>query len=307
MNALQKLMNSIIFQTDSDSESELESVTEEKHSESESGMETPYVDIYGISRLLCNLYSETDSFLKLEYDSNSKSESESVLNLESESEFSIISDSISTKIKHIPRIVSVEGNIGAGKSTLIEELQQKYIDDRRFLFLLEPVNQWENVKDKHGNNMLQKYYDNPIKYAFAFQIMAFQTRLQLLKDALEYIDDEVTTIIMERSLDADYHIFAKMLFEEGLMEDVEFQIYLQMATEALKEYGVDGMIWLDTDYEECFRRMEKRSREGEEKISLPYLRKCHEYHIEWLGADTGFVCRIDGLNINFDEIDTYIC
>jgi deoxycitidine kinase/deoxyguanosine kinase len=266
-------------------------------------METPYVNIHGISRLLCNLYSETNSVLNLE------SETESVLGSGSGSgsEFSIISDSISTERKHRPRIVSVEGNIGAGKSTLIEELQQEYMDDRRFLFLLEPVIQWEKVKDKNGKNMLQKYYDNPIKYAFAFQIMAFQTRLQLLKDALEYIDDEVTTIIMERSLDADYHIFAKMLFAEGLMEDVEFQIYLQMATDALKEYGVDGMIWLDTDYEECFKRIESRSREGEDKISLPYLRKCHEYHVEWLGADTGFVCRIDGQNINFDEIDNYIC
>ena len=80
-----------------------------------------------------------------------------------------------------------------------------------------------------------------------------------------------------------------------------------MATEALKEYGVDGMIWLDTDYEECFQRIESRSREGEDKINLRYLRKCQEYHVEWLGADTGFVCRIDGQNINFDEIDTYIC
>jgi len=285
MNALKRLMNSIIFQTDSDSE--FESVTEDKHSESDTVMEPQY----GISRLLCNLYLDNNSSL----------------HLDTESEISIISDSISTERKHIPRIVSVEGNIGAGKSTLIEELQQIYMDDRRFLFLLEPVNQWENVKDKHGNNMLQKYYDNPKKYAFAFQIMAFQTRLQLLKDALEYIDDEVTTIIMERSLDADYHIFAKMLFAEGLMEDVEFQIYLQMATDALKEYGVDGMIWLDTDYEECFKRVEKRSRDGEGKIGLDYLRKCQEFHVEWLGADTGFVCRIDGMNIDFDKIDNYIC
>jgi len=283
MNALTKLMNSIIFQTESDSDSELEesiTVTEEQHSESNSEIEPPVsFNLYSMSSLLCNLYSETESEIS----------------------------TISTKIKHIPRKISVEGNIGAGKSTLIEELQEKYIDDRRFLFLLEPVNQWEEIKDKNGKNMLQKYYANPKKYAFAFQIMAFQTRLQMLKDALEYIEDEVTTIIMERSLDADYHIFAKMLFEEEVMEEVEFQIYFKMATDALKEYGVDGMIWLDTDYEECFRRVGKRSREGEGKIGIDYLRKCNEYHVEWLGADTGFVCRIDGSDIDFDKIDNYIC
>jgi len=287
MNAL----NRIIFQTDLDLDSESESELEPR-------MNTSYFSIDGISQLVCSLYKNGNpGFIP-------KSESE--FDLETKSEISIISDSISIERKK-PRFLSIEGNISAGKSTLIEQLQEKYIDDRRFLFLLEPLNLWENIKDKNGVNMLKKYYDNPIKYSFAFQIMAFQSRLQLLKETLSYIDEEVTTIVMERSLDADYHIFAKMLFEEGLMEDVEYQIYLQMATEALKEYGVDGMIWLDTDYEECFRRMEKRSRDGEEKINLRYLQKCSEYHVEWLGADTGFVCRIDGMNIDFDKIDNYIC
>jgi len=157
---------------------------------------------------------------------------------------------------------------------------------------------WEKICDKSGKNMIKKYYENPIRYAFTFQIMAFQTRLQLLKEAIAY-SDSVTTIVMERSLDADYHIFAKMLAEEGVMEDVEHEIYVQMSKEALKEYGVDGIIWLDTDYEECFRRVAKRAREGEEALEMRYLRKCSEYHVEWLGADSGFVCRVDGS----DEVD----
>jgi len=130
---------------------------------------------------------------------------------------------------------------------------------------------------------------------------------QIEQDQLDE-DREVTTIVMERSLDADFHIFAKMLAEEGLMEDVEFEIYKGMSTEALKEYGVDGIIWLDTDYDECYQRVQKRSREGEEngKISLKYLAKCHEYHVEWLGADTGFVCRIDGMDIDLGKIDQYL-
>lgn len=266
MNALSKLMNSILFQTDHDDDSSSE--------------ESNCLSLGG---LMNSLYTQE--------------------NIDAS-----VSEISSEKIRVRPRIVSVEGNIGAGKSTLITELQEKYIDDRRFHFLLEPVDQWEKIRDKEGKNMLQKYYENPIKYAFAFQIMAFQTRLQLLKDTLDYIDEDVTTIVMERSLDADYHIFAKMLSEEGLMEDVEFEIYKGMSVEALKEYGADGIIWIDTDYEECFRRVQKRSREGEEngKIALAYLRKCHEYHIEWLGADTGFVCRVDGTDIDLEKIDNYL-
>jgi deoxyadenosine/deoxycytidine kinase len=209
--------------------------------------------------------------------------------------------------KHI-RLVSLEGNIGAGKSTLMKKLKEIYQDDHRFIFLIEPVDQWEIIRDNNGKNMIQKYYENPIKYAFAFQIMAFQSRLQLLKETITYASSEVTTIVMERSLDADYNIFAKMLFEEGLMEDVEFEIYCNMALDILKEYSVDGIIWLDTDYEECFKRVEKRSRQGENKISLCYLDKCHQYHVEWLGADTGFVCRVNSSNIHeLYKIDQYLC
>jgi deoxyadenosine/deoxycytidine kinase len=256
-----------------------------------------------IGALMNSLYTQ-------ECESSVNENTESSENENTESSENENTDLSVSDISFRPRIVSVEGNIGGGKSTLIEKLQEKYINDRRFHFLLEPVDQWEKIRDKNGKNMLQKYYDNPTRYAFAFQIMAFQTRLQLLKDTLEYIDDEVTTIVMERSLDADYQIFAKMLAEEGLMEDVEFEIYKGMSAEALKEYGVDGIIWLDTDYEECFRRVQKRSREGEEngKIALAYLRKCHEYHIEWLGADTGFVCRVDGTgtDIDLEKIDNYL-
>jgi deoxyadenosine/deoxycytidine kinase len=159
--------------------------------------------------------------------------------------------------------------------------------------------------------MIQKYYETPTRYAFAFQIMAFQTRLQLLKEAIAYAaeNQQITTIIMERSLDADYHIFAKMLAEEGLMEKVEYEIYLQMSTEALKEYAVDGIIWLDTDYEECFRRVEKRGREGEGGLDIRYLRKCAEYHVAWLGADLGFVCRIgssEDEDLDLEKVDNYL-
>jgi deoxyadenosine/deoxycytidine kinase len=207
-----------------------------------------------------------------------------------------------------PRLVSVEGNIGAGKSTLIEKLQKKYNNDTRVIFMFEPVKEWESLKDEKGKNMLEKFYENPTKYAFAFQIMAFNSRLQIMRDTIQYaIETNVEVIVMERSLDADFHIFAKMLYEEGCMEKVEFEIYSKMASYELNEYGVDGIIWLDTDYEECFERIQVRAREGESNISLRYLNKCGQYHTEWLGADTGYVCRIDDNTEDmFEKINTYL-
>jgi len=277
MNQLAKFLNSVLFQNNDDiSDSECESEYEVKH--------------VSIGKLMNSLYTQEDI-----EDSNSNSDIHSDLSDE----------------YHRPRLVSLEGNIGAGKSTYMEALKQRYANKNNFLFVDEPVHLWEQICDTKGKNMIQKYYENPRKYAFAFQVMAFQTRLQLLKEAIAYaaIHEEITTIIMERSLDADYQIFAKMLFEEGLMEDVEHEIYTQMARDALREYGVDGIIWLDTDYLECFRRMEKRGREGEGCVEMNYLRKCGEYHVEWLGADLGMVCRIEGeedSEVNLAKIDNYL-
>jgi deoxyadenosine/deoxycytidine kinase len=286
MNALQRLINSIVFQTDSGILTDSDS---ENDSGSGSSSERSCMDL---SRVMNNIYHGSNVSL-------------------AESESNDITKYIDDILR--PRLVSIEGNIGAGKTTIMEKLKKRYADDERFLFIEEPVEMWQQICDKMGKNMIQKYYENPTRYAFAFQIMAFQTRLQLLKEAIEYAaeNQQITTILMERSLDADYHIFAKMLAEEGVMEKVEYEIYLQMSTEALKEYAVDGIIWLDTDYEECFRRVEKRGREGEGGLEIRYLRKCAEYHTEWLGADLGFVCRIgssedEDLDLDLEKVDNYL-
>ena len=191
------------------------------------------------------------------------------------------------------RLVSIEGNIGAGKSTLVKTLQKRYSDRDDIYFLQEPVDLWEKIKDKDGKNMLQKFYDNPKKYAFAFQIMAYNTRLKILKEVLQDIPSNIRTIVMERSLDADHNVFAKMLHDEGLMESVEHDIYEMMANEGLESYCSDGFIWICTEPEQCFERVKERSRAGENSIDMNYLQKCHEYHVEWLGADLGMACIVE--------------
>lgn len=189
-----------------------------------------------------------------------------------------------------PTFVSIEGNIGAGKSSFLKILQEKYKDCDDIMFIQEPVDLWETVKDsKDGKNILQKYYMNPIKYAFAFQVLAFTTRLQLLKRAIQDAGANCKVILMERSLDADHRIFAKMLLEDNILEPIEFQIYETMANEELKNYSVDKIIWLNTSSEECMRRIHTRNRIGEENISNNYLQKCDACHREWLNTDTGFV------------------
>ena len=254
---------------------------------------------------------EESSESELEYSSDSDSDSGSGSeNLDNyESEISVIDIGSDNDEYHPPRLVSIEGNIGAGKSTLIQKLKQKHKNNKRILFLQEPVGLWENfIEKKTSKNILQKFYENPTKYAFAFQIMAFHTRQKIIQEAIINADYSVETIVMERSLDADHRIFANMLHEQGHMEDLEYQIYCYASQAGLKRFGVSGIIWLQVEPEECYRRIQNRNRKGESDISMDYLRKCEECHKEWLGADLGFSCDIDGMNpeTDLEKIEKYL-
>jgi len=229
---------------------------------------------------------------------------------ESELEESELDDELEEEEELYPtkiRLVSIEGNIGAGKTTLISKLKAKYEERDDILFLEEPIDVWNTIQDENGKNILQNFYKNLGKYAFAFQVMAYTTRLQLMKKTIENAPRTVKVIVMERSLEADANIFAKMLFEEGIMNRLEYQIYLLIARDNWEDYGVDGIIWLRTEANECYSRIQSRNREGEEGIDLAYLRKCEEYHLEWLSANLGFVCDIGkNLETDLEKIEKYL-
>lgn len=185
------------------------------------------------------------------------------------------------------RILSIEGNIAAGKSTLMEEMKKKYADNDAVNFLDEPVELWENVKDKFGVSMLQKYYSNPGKYAFAFQMMAYTSRLKILRKMEAKLKEEIKDgkdriIITERSILTDKHVFAQMLYDEGKMEDVEFQIYNDMFNE-FSTQTVDMVVMLETTPEISYERVIKRGRVGE-VIPIEYLEKCYDYHVKMLAT-----------------------
>lgn len=172
-------------------------------------------------------------------------------------------------------ILSIEGNIGSGKSTIIEYLKNNY-KNNNIIFLPEPVEQWENIKDKNDNSILQKFYSNQKKYSFAFQMMAYISRLNLLRDTIKNNPSKI--IITERSLFTDKYVFAKMLYDSENMEDVEFQIYNNWFNSFLDIAPISKMIYLKTDPKVSFERIAKRNRNGEDKIPFDYIENCNLYH-----------------------------
>ena len=84
-------------------------------------------------------------------------------------------------------------------------------------FVEEPVDSWHHVKDADGVPILTNFYKDKRAYAFRFQMMAYISRLSILKKIVE--DNNVKgrniVIITERTLYTDKYIFAKMLFDQG--------------------------------------------------------------------------------------------
>lgn len=189
--------------------------------------------------------------------------------------------------------ISIEGNIGSGKSTLLRILKkQKSFYD----FVDEPVDEWSSIKDSDGKNMIEKFYENQEKYSFSFQMMAFISRVSMLKKKIHSLSAEKTRVITERSLFTDKHVFAKMLFDQKKMEDVNYTIYNKWFDEFSKEYPVNKIIYIKADPSVCKERTIKRNRKGE-NISLEYLESCHNYHnimIEKMKADNIDVLELDG-------------
>lgn len=178
-------------------------------------------------------------------------------------------------------LVSLEGNIGSGKTTLLAELRKitagaTFKTFSAVVFVDEPVSQWMNIE---GVNMIERFYGEKQRYSFLFQVMAFVTRMELLEKAMS--ENPGAVFVTERSLFTD-ELFASMLHDDGLMDDVEFNVYTRMAAR-FSRVRPDVTVYLRTDPEVSFERCRLRGREGE-AISLEYLQTCHAKHEVWAAA-----------------------
>jgi deoxyadenosine/deoxycytidine kinase len=180
-------------------------------------------------------------------------------------------------------IISIEGNIGAGKSTLLKQLKQFALEKKclpqPIVFMKEPLDEWLSIKDDNNTHILEHFYANPSKWAFSFQMMAYISRAKILRDLVRKHPQAI--IVTERSLETDKNVFAAMLHQDGLICDIDYQIYNKWFDEFSKGIEVRRIMYLRTTPETCSKRITKRNRKGE-TISLKYLSQCHTFHEKWL-------------------------
>jgi len=200
-----------------------------------------------------------------------------------------------------PLIVSIDGNIGSGKSSIMRYLEKNFANfcaskgnNCKICFLKEPVNSWEAIGDANGKSIITHFYENNERYSFAFQVMAYTSRLSLLKEALK---ENYDVIISERSVYTDKFVFAKSLYEANKMSLIEYIIYLNMFKEFQTIFQDLKIVYIRTCPEICDLRVQQRGRLGE-TIPIEYLKDCHHYHDVWLNNPTaieeGLVLVING-------------
>ena len=178
------------------------------------------------------------------------------------------------------KIVSLEGNIGAGKSTILTEVEQRCksrsISDIRIL--REPVDEWEKITDG-SKTILELFYENPAEYGFPLQILVgITTMTRTHKELLNYPD--VKIILSERSILSSRMVFARMLRQDGFLDEIEDKVYQMLfnGNEPRALINPAMMMYIDTDPTTCLDRIGMRNRKGENKITLDVLQKCESYH-----------------------------
>lgn len=162
-------------------------------------------------------------------------------------------------------MIGVSGIIGVGKSTLVKQLGT-IIDCDTFF---EPVKR---------NLYLEKFYKDIKKYSFPMQVYLLNHRF-LQHQQMVW---SRKSCIQDRTIYEDV-IFAKMLKEDGLMDSLDFQTYVDLFQNMSNFlHRPDIIIYLDVEPEVAIERIRQRGRDCETGITLEYLIKLKAGYEDWL-------------------------
>jgi deoxyadenosine/deoxycytidine kinase len=190
-----------------------------------------------------------------------------------------------------PKHIAVAGNIGAGKTTLTELLSKHY----------KWIPQFEDVDH---NPYLNDFYDDMPRWSFNLQVYFLNSRLNQLLEI--YTGTE--TVIQDRTIYEDAHIFAPNLHDMGLMSKRDYNNYFQFF-QTLKRMvqPPDLMIYLQASVPTLVGQIQKRGREYEENIRLDYLKRLNELYNKWIeGYKEGSLLVIDVDKNKFPENEEHL-
>jgi deoxyguanosine kinase len=160
--------------------------------------------------------------------------------------------------------IAIEGNIGAGKTTLAS----KMAEDFNAKLVLERF---------ADNPFLPKFYADQNRYAFPLEMSFLADRYQQLSDDLSQFD------LFKDFVVADYHIFKSLIFAKVTLADDEFKLYKTMFDIIHKEMPKpDLYVYLYQNTETLLANIKKRGRSYEQEIPEDYLEKINQGYLDFI-------------------------
>jgi deoxyguanosine kinase len=164
--------------------------------------------------------------------------------------------------------VVIEGNIGAGKTTLATRIANEF-NGRLIL---------EHFAD---NPFLPKFYEDPDKYSFPLELSFLASRYKQLKEELVPLD------LFKSFSVADYYFMKSLVFAASTLTGDEYNLYRQIF---FIIYGSlpkpDIYVYLHLNPERLVKNIEKRGRNYEQSISKEYLQKIQDSYFSFFHQNT---------------------
>jgi deoxyadenosine/deoxycytidine kinase len=181
------------------------------------------------------------------------------------------------------KFVAVAGNIGVGKSTLVERLCR--------------CMDWEPFYEPVANNpYLADFYADMSAWAFHSQLFFLTHRLKAHHDLLKHPG----SVIQDRSVYEDAEVFARSLHLQGYITDRDYGTYYDLYKVLLQFLPPpDLVIYLQASVPTLQRRIARRNREYERSISVEYLERINQLYEAWISAFT--LCPV--LTVPADNLD----
>jgi deoxyguanosine kinase len=160
--------------------------------------------------------------------------------------------------------IAVEGNIGAGKTTLVSKIAEDF--NAKTVF--------ERFAD---NPFLPKFYKDQNRYAFPLEMSFLADRYQQISDDLAQFD------LFKDFIVADYHIFKSLIFAKVTLAEDEFRLYKTLFDIIYKEMPKpDLYIYLYQNTERLLQNIKRRGRSYEQEIPAEYLDKINNGYLDYI-------------------------
>ena len=183
-------------------------------------------------------------------------------------------------------VIAIEGNIGVGKTTLLNYLKDDKYISKHSIFIPEPVDKWIKLVDNDCQNILEKYYKDKPRWSFSFQNLVYLTRMKSILDQISFSNKKY--VFLDRSLGTDKNVFEKMLVDNKVISKFENELY-NLWDDFYEKYisskNKKNIIYLRCSPEIAYSRIQKRGRKEESNIDIDFLKTLHKYHESWIANE----------------------